>query len=181
MRGDRRQLQPSDVVHRARTALADHRHIQYCLDPGKNGGKDPYRSDCSSSWERRGKLVFTSDCVGFAAWCAGFDRFQPGFPLQGGWINTTAMVKAAERGLGWFDEISPWERAEGCLVVHPRRLPLHRWGHVGVYVGNNRVIHCHGPALRGPAISESDVREFTSKPGCLFVRFAPPRKVDSSS
>lgn len=173
--------QPADVAKLARLSLTGSRHIQYCLEPGRNGGRNPTAPDCSSSWERRGKLVFTADCVGFAAWCTGFDRYQPGFPLQGGWINTTAMVKAAEEGLGWFDELSPWERAEaGCLVVYPRRLPFRRWGHVGVYVGNNRVIHCHGPALRGPAISESDVREFTKK-GALFVRFAPPRRVDSSS
>lgn len=175
-RGDYYPITIPDVLRRAR---ADYPDIQYCMAQGKNGGTTPRSSSPASTWhDSKGRSYHTSDCVGFALWCLGMDRWQPGisgrgaFPEYGGWINTNSALTEArtdDRKDPWFTE-GPAPTVGG-LVVFPsyRRLGFRRPGHVGVVVevpaewdSSEKdcwrklvVAHCHGPALKGPAIDRS--------------------------
>jgi hypothetical protein len=132
-------------------------HLKY-----PNGGTDPEvstPSDPSTGY---------CDCIGFAAWAAGFDRYQPGkFPLYDGYINTDSMVMEATLpklkqkygkivdGQKWFTVLDRPE--DGCFIVAPsfrRRLPPFNRviGHIGVVVDSSewetkglaglQVVHC---------------------------------------
>jgi hypothetical protein len=125
-----------------------------------------------------------ADCVGFALWCLGLDRYQPGvFNHYDGWMNTDSILDDAEHGVGG----DHWEFLErprlGCLVIYPsirKDGRMKRMGHVGVVVGVPaewrarsictahewaaqmklaRVIDCAGALarkLRGRAIAQRD-------------------------
>lgn len=101
-----------------------------------NGGTDPTATDPATRWQSvSGRTNVTSDCVGGAAWCSGFDRYQPmrfGH-IYSGWINTNSMLLDA-RGPGrCFAEL---DRPEpGALIVCASGTRGHRVGHVGVVVG----------------------------------------------
>src|SRR5262245_30051452 len=80
-----------------------------------NGGRDPFATDPATRWtDEHGFRHATCDCAGFAAWCLGFDRYQPEhFPYWGGWINTDSAIWEALHDARWFKAI---ELAEpGCL------------------------------------------------------------------
>lgn len=174
-RGKVLDLTPKQRTDRAFYAFSTHRFIQYCLTSGRNGGFDPAAPDCGSRWQRGKQTVITSDCVGFALWAYGVDRYQKGdFPLQGGWMNTTSIVEAAKAPqIGCVVPLA--ELAPGCLLVYPRNLLRgRRYGHIGLYIGKYydgiaRVVHCHGPTLKGPAISADPVEKFLKVKGCLAV------------
>jgi hypothetical protein len=93
--------------------------IYYRL-PNHNGGKDPTAPDCATRWKSSVAATFvnvTSDCMGSAAWGAGFDRYQPVrfAHMFGGWINTDSMIADA---LGPAKCFRVLERPEvGCFVV----------------------------------------------------------------
>jgi hypothetical protein len=101
-----------------------------------NGGKDPTAPDPADRWCKPGSTFVnvTSDCVGGAAWCSGFDRYQPvrfGH-LYSGWINTNSMILDASQDKRCF---VPLDRPEpGCLIVCKSGSPGHAVGHVGVVV-----------------------------------------------
>jgi hypothetical protein len=98
------QLAPTDIVARALYLAGEVTSAeldQHVRNPAKvcatgyyrlkdhNGGKDPTAPDPFTRWQGN----ITSDCMGGAAWCGGFDRYQPArLPLYDGWINTDSMV-----------------------------------------------------------------------------------------
>jgi len=100
-----------------------------------NGGTDPTAPDPATRWRTDGGLTaITCDCAGAAAWCSGYDRFQPQrfAHLYGGWINTNSMILDASGPRRCF---VPLERPEpGCLIVCKSGSPGHKVGHVGVVV-----------------------------------------------
>lgn len=178
-RGDYYPIVVPDILKRAKRDYPD---VQYSMVEGKNGGTTPRSNEGPSSvWhDKGGRTYHTSDCVGFALWCLGLDRYQPGvsgrgaFPVYGGWINTDSALEEARtdnRKDPWFTE-GP-APSPGGLVVFPgyRRLGVRRPGHVGVVVevpaewdSSEKscwerlvVAHCHGPAMRGPAIDRSHI------------------------
>jgi len=147
--------------------------IQYSHLPGQSGGFDPRNPDCGSHWELKGRTVVTSDCVGWYCWVRGVDRFQPVrfAHLYGGWQNTDSIIQ---------DATGPqrcWRRLErpvkGCAVVYPStflgKVRL-RMGHIACVTDVPaefapettewwkavRVVDCHGPRLKGPAIGHRD-------------------------
>jgi hypothetical protein len=126
---------------RARLAVREHRHVVYKLG---EGGRDPWATNCSTPWESRLRhggtfslvSVPASDCVGFALWCLGVDRYQPEtFPLWGGWMNTDSMIADARGGRTWWEEIPRWKAQVGDLVVYGAKYLGLSKGHVGVVVG----------------------------------------------
>jgi len=154
--------------------------VQYSMEPGKNGGRRPLGETCASTWEKNGKTYHTSDCIGFAMWCLGMDRFQQlRFPLYGGWINTDSLVQAADSRASWNGTqrlvARILERPEmGAVVVYPswRRLGVGPRvpGHIGVCVDDKgTVVHCHGPALRGRAISTGRIEAWTKHKGARIL------------
>ena len=176
---------------RAEKALegANWTHVQYSMVSGLNGGTNPEASDCSSTWhDKKGETVHTSDCVGFALWACGFDRWQrQRFPLWGGWINTDSLVEAALKGLSWVGtnvkiaEIT--EPSMGAVVVYPsyRRYP---WsikktpGHIGVILADGSVAHCHGPPLKGDACGFGHIGDWLKHKGAmtLWINYPSPKK-----
>lgn len=164
MRGKVLKLSPEERVSRALEAAYAQDFIQYSLKPGQNGGTDPEAAHCASSWQSGKRMVYTSDCVGFALWAYGADRYQPRGPAAATkWLNTTSIWKAAQ-GLPWAQKLEV--PTPGCLVVYPASLLRGRpYGHIGVYVGNDRVVHCHGPRLAGPAITLDPLKKFSRVKG----------------
>lgn len=104
--------------------------------PAYNGGKDPTAADPFDRWSKPGsKFVnITADCIGGAAWCGGFDRYQPKrfAHIYDGWINTDSMLMDARGPAKCFVEL-PYP-APGCFVVCASGTPGHAVGHIGVVV-----------------------------------------------
>jgi len=102
------------------------------------GGRDPL---APTPFDAAGE----SDCSGYAAWCLGLDRYQPG-EITGGWISTDAIVRDA-RG--------------------PRAL----FELVGVAPAGLTIAHCH--AGKGPAVSVTTSALWARKKG-IVVRLKRP-------
>lgn len=128
------------------------------------------------------------DCSGFVAFCIAEDRENSG--IDGGWIETTAIVNDA-RGPQRMFEISDEGARAGDIIVYGdsvyRQSPqsaFHRHGHVGIVTLADsaghpyKVIHCSKGNFGkfGHAIAETNAEGFlTSK--ALVVR---PRKLVSA-
>lgn len=107
-----------------------------------NGGKDPTAPDPADRWSVPGSIHQnrTADCVGGAAWCSGFDRYQPDRMPDNvgydGWFNTDSMRIDAANDASCFERL---DRPEpGCLIVCASGSYGHTVGHVGVVVA----VHC---------------------------------------
>jgi len=71
------------------------RPIAYRLEPGFNGGADPFAPHCAS-WSY-GNRTPTSDCIGLALWASGIDRMQPGYKgSRGEWLNCASLLDDAD-------------------------------------------------------------------------------------
>jgi len=128
-----------EIRDRALYLASDRCVAGYYLLHDHNGGKDPTAPDPFDRWKFQGKdgewhTAVTADCIGGAAWCGGFDRFQPVrfAHIYGGWINTDSMIMDA-RGPGrCFVEL---DRPEpGCFVVCASGSRGHKVGHIGTVV-----------------------------------------------
>jgi hypothetical protein len=100
-----------------------------------NGGKDPTAADPATRWRSSpaGQLNVTSDCMGGAAWCGGFDRYQPTrfAHIYDGWINTDSMIKDALGPAKCFRLLTGPE--VGCFVVAASGSGAKKAiGHIGV-------------------------------------------------
>lgn len=155
---------------RARGERQDEPMVLYSLVSGENGGANPLASTPATLV--RGRQY--CDCVGFASWCRGFDRWQPVHfnHFYGGYINTDSMLMdvLSERvvtGTGstriYRRMFRPVEHARpGIFIVYPSMFVAGRkakgsWGHIGVVVdvapgwddatpdwSKLTVAHCHG-------------------------------------
>jgi len=155
-------------------------HLKY-----PNGGTDP---DDSMPCDFQ---TWYCDCIGFAAWAAGFDRFQPKkFPYYDGYINTDSMVTEATKQGKWFTVLSKPE--PGCFIVAAsfwRKLPYPKRviGHIGVVVDASeyatkglaglQVVHCSSSNAKRPgnknqsAVWKTDGTVWKNYPKVLFVKF----------
>lgn len=119
------------------------------------------------------------DCSGFVAWCLGVSRHtdHPWYQrFNGGWLETTAIVRDAATPFGMFDLV-PWVDAKlGHLLVYGDRDGSQ--GHVGVVSGvdsngPNRVVHCSRGNFKagGDAVAETGIGVFHLH-GAIVVRCA---------
>jgi hypothetical protein len=92
------------------------RPIAYRLDDsGLLGGKDPTASHCADV--SYGGRTLTADCTGFALYCAGIARVQPGYKgRNGAHLNTDAVLDDAH-GQQKFFRLSMHDARRGDLVV----------------------------------------------------------------
>ncbi len=112
------------------------------------------------------------DCSGFSCWALGISR-QTNHPLyvkiNGGWINTDAIVADAIASTGFFLRVET--PRPGALVVYPSRKPHRAVGHIGIVTdvngsagidGITRVIHCSSSNYRNTndAIRETEPNVF---------------------
>jgi len=114
--------------------------IYYRLDY-PNGGANPEAADPAARWAHPGSSFtnVTADCIAGAAWCAGFDRYQPVrfAHIYEGSINCDSIrLDVAGPGRCFERLAAP---APGCMVVYGS-LDYdgdHRWdriGHIGTVV-----------------------------------------------
>jgi hypothetical protein len=106
--------------------------------PPYNGGKDPTAPDPFDRWVKPGgkNTNITADCIGGAAWCGGFDRYQPErfAHLYDGWINTDSMLMDAKGKAKCFVLLD--RPTIGAFVVCPTKSPGHpKAGHIGTIIG----------------------------------------------
>lgn len=129
-------LSLAQIAERARFLASPECPDGFYLLKGYNGGKDPNAPDPFDRWSKPGSAHVnrTADCIGGAAWCGGFDRYQPErfAHIYDGWVNTDSMLLDA---LGPRRCFKPLDRpVPGCFVVAPSKSPGHRIGHIGTVV-----------------------------------------------
>lgn len=151
-------MTPAAAIARARSAIG-HR-TAYRLGKGGMNPSSPVPWDASGG----------CDCSGFIAWVLGISRLSdtPWYKkFNGGWIETTAIVRDARTPFGFFDEV-PWEEARPGMIVVYGDDNGHQ-GHVGMVTrfkrggGPHRVIHCSSGNYKrtGDAIQETEPTAFT--------------------
>lgn len=159
----------ADVVMRAQSAIG--KGCRYKLGAGGR------RWHQGTPWH---PLTMACDCSGFVAWCLREDRYLKNNPwyreLNGGWLETSAIVRDCHSPFGLFDRVE-WQDANmGDLLVWGDR--GEGQGHVGVVsvaapTGPTNVIHCSAGNYRrtGDAIQETGVKVFLDN-GAIVARFA---------
>jgi hypothetical protein len=156
-------MKVSGMLARARAALG----YKTVYLPGQ-GGFDPAARDPRGA---KGGC----DCSGFVCWALGIGR-KTDHPLyvrlNGGWINTDAIVHDAGQPTGYFEPLEQPRR--GCLLVFPKP-PTMSYGHVGIVtrVARGRaakVIHCSATNFRtaGDAMQETGPEVF-ERPGAIYA------------
>lgn len=129
-------LSLDQVAARARYLASDECATGYYLLKDHNGGKDPTAPDPFDRWSKPGSTFVnvTSDCIGGAAWCGGFDRYQTKrfAHVYSGWINTDSMLIDAKEHQRCFVTLD--RPTVGCFVVAPSGSPGHTIGHIGTVV-----------------------------------------------
>lgn len=83
-----------------------------------------------------------ADCSGYASWCLGLDRYQPG-RIGGDWISTDSIVRDATGPQAMFRPVSITDWRPGDLLVYPGR----RVGGVRVAIGHVGVITVPGATI----------------------------------
>jgi hypothetical protein len=90
--------------------------IGYRLDPGHNGGQDPYAPHCAQP--SFGDRAWTADCVGLVLWALGIDRKQPGFGgTSGEWLHCPSMIADAHGDRVYFEPVADDVALPGDLLV----------------------------------------------------------------
>jgi cell wall-associated NlpC family hydrolase len=158
----------AEVVARARSVIG-----QGCIYKLGQGGFTPLLDHPWNSMKE-------CDCSGFVAWCQGFSRMvtDPWYKSQnGGWFETTAIVRDALSEFGNFAAVPALDAKPGDVIVYGDK-DGHQ-GHIGIISridenGVGAVVHCSSGNLKGPAhdaIQETDPHVFT-KNGALIARFS---------
>lgn len=141
----------AEVVARAQSAIAGG-----CIYKLGKGGFDP---KALYPWNKQ----MACDCSGFMAWCLGVSRKtdNPWYAAyNGGWLETSAIVRDAVNPYGIFTEVARYDVMPGDILV---------WGdsggaqgHVGVLSGSYTVIHCSKGnfTLTADAIRETSTKIF---------------------
>jgi hypothetical protein len=135
------------------------------------GGFDPTRTH---PWDDS----MSCDCSGYVAWALGVARHtsNPWYVQQnGGWIETSAIIRDCETPFGFFAQVMPKDARPGDLLVYGDRSAggKMRQGHVGICTeidkGPAKVIHCSKGNDRklGDAIVETDVGWWTLAGGIV--------------
>lgn len=151
--------------------------VAYRLDTsGRLGGDDPSAEHCAD-WSY-GYRTLTSDCIGFALYCAGLARYQPGYHgSRGAWLNTDSILDDADRQMAFFRHLLSGERVKpGDLLVSRSEYLLgvrKRIGHIGVIVRpapsdafEHLVVDCSPSHGRTTAINT----RYAWSPKCQVVR-----------
>lgn len=152
-------MTPEEVLERAKSVIA--KGCKYKLGAGGMRPGDP------APWNTARQC----DCSGFAAWCLGHSRVvdDPWYKSQnGGWIETSAIVRDCETPYGFFAAVDRKYARVGDLLVYGDYKDGSGnliQGHVGVCsdVGTKgplMVIHCSSGNFKRTqdAIRETDTK-----------------------
>lgn len=157
----------AEVVERARSAIGH--HTIYAL------GKGGYNPASPFPWSSLGEC----DCSGFVAWCLMMSRHldHPWYLAEnGGWLETTAIVRDAMSPFGFFQKVDWLQARPGDLLVYGDHDG--KQGHVGVVSaldaeGPAAAIHCSSGnyRTRGDAIQETIAALWKMRPS-IVARYA---------
>jgi hypothetical protein len=175
-------LTRAEVVKRALYAAAQLPVVGYELG---EGGRFPAESTPATP---NAKGEPRSDCVGFVCWAWGIDRWDPAFPVYGGWRNTDSLIEDAKTSRHTVVEIRPEELLPGdALVFGSKRSKLPPFGripgHICVAVEAWRgwaattVVDCSGGKAHraGRAINRRTAAIWEARGVAIrLVRFAAP-------
>jgi hypothetical protein len=160
----------SAALERARAACAQ--PIVYKL--GK-GGFQPLRESPAGTDSQ-------CDCSGFVSWCLGVSREtkDPFYKqLNGGWIETTAVVADAIAVRGLFTKVDVPEPGDVAVWGDSRKNGKTVQGHIGIVaaVENGRamrVIHCSSGNFKrlGKAVQETSADIFHNN-NAIYARYTP--------
>lgn len=112
--------------------------VAYRLDDsGRLGGDDPSAPHCAD-WSY-GYRTLTADCIGFALYCAGLSRYQPGYAgLNGSWLNTDSLVWDANGPMKFVRPVFSGEKVlPGDFFVTTSKYTMgirREVGHIGIVV-----------------------------------------------
>lgn len=112
--------------------------VAYRLDDsGQLGGDDPSAPHCAD-WSY-GYRTLTSDCIGFALYCAGIARQQKDYKgFNGSWLNTDSIAADAEGQMHFFRPLMAGEKAKPADLLLTRSRFVaglrNRIGHIGVII-----------------------------------------------
>lgn len=157
----------SAALERARAACA--LPIAYKLGMG---GMRPVRESPANSDGQ-------CDCSGFVSWCLGLSR-QTADPfyrqLNGGWIETTAVVADAIAPRGLFSRVDVPEPGDIMVWGDSKKNGRTVQGHIGIIAAvengrATRVIHCSSGNFRrlGKAVQETNADIFHNN-GAIYAR-----------
>ena len=158
----------AEILKRARIACA--LPVAYKLGMG---GMKPVRESPANS---EGQC----DCSGFVSWCLGVSR-QTADPfykqLNGGWIETTAVVADALAAHGLFAKVDSAEVGDIIVWGDSKKNGKTVQGHIGIVsvVENGRatrVIHCSNGNFKrsGQAVQETSADIFHNN-GAIYARY----------
>lgn len=156
----------TQAILRARSAVGH--HTEYRLGCGTMNPSTPQPADG----------LGRCDCSAFLCWvfCLSkrqMDAFHVG--LNGGWLNTDAIVTDADDVRGFFTRLN--RATPGCAAVFPHGTGGHTWGHCALVTEIDSggrpslVIHCSSGnwAHTGDAIAETNASVFLANPGTVYV------------
>ncbi len=157
-------MNADELIARARSAMG--KKIKYHLG---SGGMNPKSSS-------PGNFNGECDCSGFVCWAIGLSR-KTDHPIyqrvNGGWINTDAIVYDAKDRLAGYFELLMTARP-GSLIVYPGSGK--GVGHIGIVTAADKngkptkVIHCNASSFRknGDSIGETTPEAF-AKPNRIIA------------
>jgi hypothetical protein len=97
--------------------------IGYRLEPGFNGGDNPFAEMCGSP--SFGDRTYTADCIGMVLWALGIDRMQPGFSgYAGEWLNCPSILRDADHGSVYFEPVDIAAALPGDALVTDEHIGL---------------------------------------------------------
>lgn len=137
------------MFHRAQVSLS--LPITYVWGAG---GRDPRAHTPVTTRSDYSPPATGSDCVGLAMWISMLDRFNPTFPIYGGWMNTDSIAEEARTKGHWYRVTHAPE--PGDLVLFTSlyvKGKLVEAGHIGFMISPTEVVHCHGHSAPGHAVS----------------------------
>jgi cell wall-associated NlpC family hydrolase len=160
-------MTPADLIARARSAAG--RKTKYLLG---GGGARPTTPTPG----------VTCDCSGFVCWALGLARKTDNplyVRLNGGWVNTDAMVADAFTEVGMFYLLE--QPQVGAVIVYPSAKSGGgpRVGHCGIITEApagfaTKVIHCSSGNFRnfGDAIAETGLKAFDRQASTIYAWYA---------
>jgi cell wall-associated NlpC family hydrolase len=156
-------MTPEEIVSRTLSAIGH--GCRYSL--GGGALIQPGKTEPLLPMDRSGAC----DCSGFACWVLRIPRHEHLGPTDRWWGTDNIVADARATSPVRFNLLST--RQPGALIIYPGHKEERKWsyGHVGVLVGPERVVHCSAGNYKktGDAIQETGLEVFLANPRTIVV------------